>query len=62
MPVEDRHNQQIHRKVRQRLFLDVCCPCDGAVDALIEKAAKVPVSTLALNKWRGNGNSPRVRV
>jgi hypothetical protein len=53
VPIVDREGNAVHRATRQRVLLDVCEPCNTALNRRFEVPAKPVVGDLALNRWKG---------
>ncbi len=53
VPIVDRQGNKLRRATRQRVLLDVCEPCNTALNTRFEVPAKPVVGDLALNGWKG---------
>lgn len=62
VPIVDRKGNAVHRATRQRVLLDVCEPCNTALNTRFEVPAKPVVGDLALNGWKGVRSEDEWRV
>jgi len=53
VPIVGRDGKPVRHTIRQRVLLDVCEPCNAALNARFEVPAKPVVGVLALNGWQG---------